>query len=52
MTTYLLQDDDYMSSAPEAMRGLLGADLFFGTATREHMVDLRKFGMSSLRSKL
>ena len=50
--TYLLQDDDYMSSAPEAMRGLLGADLFFGTATREHMVDLRKFGMSSLRSKL
>ncbi len=50
--TYLLKDEEYMSNAPEAMRGLLGADLFFGTATREHMVDLRKFGLSSLRSKL
>ena len=31
--TYLLKDPDYMANAPEGMRQLLGADLFFHTAT-------------------
>tara|TARA_Y100001934_G_scaffold23357_2_gene26078 strand:+ start:1543 stop:2424 length:882 start_codon:yes stop_codon:yes gene_type:complete len=28
--THLLRDEAYLAAAPEAMRGLLGADLFFG----------------------
>ncbi|MYE13506.1 MAG: phytanoyl-CoA dioxygenase family protein, partial [Gammaproteobacteria bacterium] len=42
--TYLLEDEEYMASAPEAMRGLLGENLFFGTAKPGSMVDMRKFG--------
>ena len=41
-----------MASAPEAMPGLLGERLFFGTAKPGSMVDLRKFGEASIRSKL
>ena len=29
--THLLRDEAYLAAAPEAIRGLLGADLFFGT---------------------
>ena len=50
--TYLLEDEEYMASAPDAMRGLLGADLFFGTAKPGSMVDMRKFGEATIRSKL
>ena len=50
--TYLLEDDEYMASAPEAMRGLLGERLFFGTAKPGSMVDLRKFGEATIRAKL
>ena len=50
--TYLLEDDEYMASAPEAMRGLLGERLFFGTAKPGSMVDMRKFGEATIRSKL
>ena len=50
--TYLLEDEDYMASAPEAMRGLLGANLFFGTARPGTMVDMTKFGEATIRSKL
>ena len=50
--TYLLKDDDYMASAPEGMRQLLGADLFFHTATPEHDVDMQKFMYAAAASKL
>ena len=50
--TYLLEDEEYMASAPEAMRGLLGENLFFGTAKPGSMVDMRKFGEATIRSKL
>ena len=50
--SYLLEDEEYMASAPEAMRGLLGENLFFGTAKPGSMVDLRKFGEAAIRSKL
>lgn len=50
--TYLLEDDEYMASAPPAMRQLLGADLFFGTAKPGHMVNMTKFGEATIRSKL
>ena len=50
--TYLLEDEEYMATAPEAMRGLLGERLFFGTAKPGSMVDLRRFGEATIRSKL
>ncbi len=51
--TFLLDDEDYMASAPPAMRGLLGADLFFGTATpRSGSTDMKKFMRSAAMSKL
>ena len=50
--TYLLEDEEYMASAPEPMRGLLGENLFFGTAKPGSMVDMRKFGEATIRSKL
>ena len=31
--THLLRDEAYLAAASEAIRGLVGADLFFGTAT-------------------
>jgi len=30
--TFLLKDEQYMSNAPDAMRGLLGAEIFFSSA--------------------
>ena len=51
--TFLLDDEDYMASAPAAMRGLLGADLFFGTATPQSGgTDMKKFMRSAAMSKL
>ena len=50
--SYLLKDEAYMASAPEAMRGLLGDGLFFGTANRDGMVDMVKFMEATVRSKL
>ena len=50
--TYLLQDEEYMANAPEGMRQLLGADLFFHTATPEHDVDMEKFMYAVSASKL
>ena len=50
--SYLLKDEAYMASAPEAMRGLLGDGLFFGTATHEGGVDMAKFMEATVRSKL
>ena len=50
--TYLLKDEAYMASAPEAMRGLLGEQLFFGTAHAGSMVDMAKFSEATIRSKL
>ena len=50
--TYLLKDEAYMASAPEAMRGLLGERLFFGTAHNGSMVDMVKFTEATIRSKL
>ena len=47
--TYLLKDE---ASAPEAVRGLLGENLFFGTAKPGSMVDMREFGEATNRSKL
>ncbi len=50
--TYLLKDAEYMSTAPEGMRQLLGADLFFHTATPERDVDMEKFMYAVAASKL
>jgi len=50
--TYLLKDEAYMATAPEAMRGLLGERLFFGTAHAGSMVDMGKFSEATIRSKL
>ena len=50
--SHLLKDEAYMASAPEAMRGLLGDGLFFGTASPESMVDMGKFYEATVRSKL
>lgn len=50
--TYLLKDEAYMASAPDAMRGLLGERAFFGTAHAGSMVDMVKFGEATIRSKL
>ena len=37
---------------PCAMRSLLGADLFFGTAKPGYRVDMKKFRRAGLMSKL
>jgi ectoine hydroxylase-related dioxygenase (phytanoyl-CoA dioxygenase family) len=50
--TYLLKDEAYMASAPEGMRQLLGAELFFHTATPEHDVDMRKFMYAAAAAKI
>ncbi len=50
--TYLLKDEAYMATAPEGMRQLLGADLFFHTATTERDVDMKKFLYAVEASKL
>ena len=50
--TYLLKDAEYMANAPEGMRQLLGADLFFHTATPERDVDMGKFMYAVAASKL
>lgn len=41
--TYLLKDEAFVKSASPEMLGLLGADLFFGTATPEGGVDMDRF---------
>ena len=41
-----------MAKAPEGMRQLLGADLFFHTATPQHDTDMEKFGYAMAASKL
>ena len=50
--SYLLEDEEYMANASDAMRSLLGADLFFGTAKPGHGVDMKKFRRATLMSKL
>ena len=50
--THLLKDEAYMATAPAAMRGLLGEQLFFGTAHAGSMVDMAKFSEATIRSKL
>ena len=50
--TYLLKDEAYMATAPEGMRQLLGADLFFHTATPEQDTDMEKFAYAVAASKL
>ncbi len=36
--THLLRDEAYLAAAPEGIRGLVGADLFFGSATSTGIV--------------
>jgi hypothetical protein len=50
--SHLLADEEYMASAAEGIRGLLGADLFFHTDTPTTDVDMEKFGSTSAASKL
>lgn len=50
--SYLLKDDEYMATAPEGMRGILGDGLFFGTSSTESMIDMGKFREATIRSKL
>ena len=50
--SYLLEDEEYTANASDAMRSLLGTDLFFGTSKPGHMVDMKKFRRVALMSKL
>ena len=50
--SYLLADEEYMANTSDAMRSLLGADLFFGTANPRHGVYMKKFRRATLMSKL
>ncbi len=50
--SYLLEDEEYMASAPEGMRGILGEGLFFGTGNAKSGVDMKKFYEGAVRSKL
>ncbi len=49
---YLLEDEEYMASAPEGMRQLLGANLFFHSAKGEQDTDMEKFGYAMEASKI
>ena len=49
--TYLLEDEEYVKNASEELLGLIGADLFYGTATLDHSVDLQKFFSSTIKAK-
>ena len=50
--TYLLKDEAYVRNASKEMMGLLGADLFYGTATpTSGSTDLIKFMKSTILSK-
>ena len=49
---YLLDDEEYMANAPEGMRQLLGAELFFHTAQGETDTDMVKFGYAMEASKI
>lgn len=49
--TYLLNDEEYVKSASKELLGLIGAELFFGTANENRGVDLVKFMKSTMLSK-
>ena len=50
--TYLLEDEEYVASASEALLRLIGAEVFFGTATAvSGGVDMKKIVQCSLMSK-
>lgn len=49
--TYLLNDEEYVKQASPELLGLLGVDLFYGTATHDHMVDMTKFMRNTIWSK-
>jgi hypothetical protein len=50
--TYLLKDKDYVASASEELLSLLGAELFFGTATATSGgTNMTKFMKSAMMSK-
>ena len=49
---YLLEDEEYMANAPEGMRQLHGADLFFHTAKGETDTDMTKFAYAMEASKV
>ena len=50
--TYLLKDEAYMANAPEGIRQLLGANLFFHTAKPGQDTDMEKFGYAMAASKM
>lgn len=49
--TYLLEDEEYVKNASKELLGLLGADLFYGTATNAGGVDMVKFMKATIASK-
>ena len=50
--THLLRDEAYLAAAPEEIRGLVGADLFFGTKSSEVLVpDPEKVAKSLLMAQ-
>ena len=50
--TYLLKDDEYVKNASKEILGLLGADLFYGSATpTSGGVDMVKFMRSTILAK-
>ena len=50
--SHLLQDEAYLASAPEGMRGLLGERLFFGSSHAGSMGDIARVNETCMRSKL
>lgn len=50
--SHLRDDPEYLASAPEGMRDLLGVDLFFGTSTQTVDIDVAKLERASAASRL
>ena len=49
--TYLLENEEFVRNSSEELLGLIGGELFFGTANEKHGVDLVKFMKSTMLSK-
>ena len=50
--SHLRDDPEYLASAPEGMRDLLGVDLFFGTSTQTVDIDTAKLERATAASRL
>ena len=49
--THLLRDEAFLAAAPEGIRGLLGADLFFGSESSTGIADPEKVAKTLLMAQ-